>query len=297
MDRDVGNALREAFLEEIRAWQRAVVTAQAEFLTGRQRTGGSVAAEYAPRPPGWSLGACLPPSREARERAERLLQSHPSPIPGAVRRLHQSERQCDRRFLRLLWEDRPMLVAAVALYSRLSDFDLHPDLYRRLMVEPAFRSATETTPLTDDFVQMTRRYSTRRERLGDLNRYLQQLESLGWSGWRVPEGETEPIAPKGGGEPMPCWSYATHPAKLDGQPPDDLAAWWTVEASGEERKGRTLYSHAVEAILEALDLRNKRNDVENREKLAEHLPEVFAELRDPAPGGPLKLTIGNIQSR
>lgn len=299
MVEEEGEALRQQFLREIRRWKDAVVDAEAKLLqdAGRHRSG--IASEYARFPAGWSVGIPVPPGQRLRERARELL-SPPkhSPVPAALRQLRDRGSECDRRFLRLLWEDRPMLVAAVALYTRLADFKFHPDNYRQFLVDPAFEAATKSLPLTKDWARMALRYSRRRERMERMERYLDQLESLGWGGWRVREGEVEPTGRRGGGEPMPCWMLSRDPVELDGEPPDDLSSWWTVIPPPEgRRKGKGIFPITVAAILDALGLRDEPNTREHREQAAAYLPDVFGEeRRDPAPDKPLARAVHNIQT-
>jgi len=297
--RERARGLKRAYLALIRTAKRHVLDAQAELLAADRR----VDPQYRDLPPGWSLGASLPPGEDARERAKRILVGPPphGPVGPSVRRL-RDRTEHDRRFLEALWEGRPKLVAAVALYSELCQNDFHPDNYRQLMVEPAFRAATETIPFTADSLRMGRRYSSRRRRFERLDGMLVQLERLGWA-WRVPEGQVEPKRPKGGGEPMPHWWLEEfEPAEVDGDLPDNWLGWWSFDAPrdwcGGTRTGRTLWTCALAALLDALELPDPgRNTRANRELLAAHVPHVWRDRRDTGSRAHLARTVERIQQR
>lgn len=301
MEEEGDKHLRELGQRSIQSAQLAVLDAQAEALDDRR----GVALQYRDYPAGWSLGVHLPPSRELREQAHRLLTGRRSPLRRALRRLHQSESEHDRRFLELLWEDRPELVAAVAVYSELKGAKLHPDRYRRRVVGRRFFAAVATLAanreegrIVQGVEEALRDYPEARRESERLDTLLLQLELLGWGRWRVPEGELEPSAGPGhgGGEPMPSWTLSVAPDEVDGSQPADLGTWWRVEATeAPPNEGRSLWTHTVAATIEALGLSGVRNDRDLREPVARHLPDVFSARRDPSPGGPIKHAVDNLR--
>lgn len=307
MEDQGGSLLREWVRQANRAAFRAVLDAQAQYLEEPRQAAATVSQEFKGHPPGWSLyplywpqGCYLPPSRAARQRAYRQLTSPPpSPVRGALRSLHQSESDHDVRFLKLLWEDRPQLVAAVALYSRLQHEGLHPDVYHHEVRERRMQLAVGHLEswlaegrVVEGLKEVVRTIGDTQRKAERLDAHLHQLELLGWGRWRVPEGELEPqpTPGRGGGDPMPRWTLSVDPADVDGSTPDDLPdlGFWHVNAEpAGPNQGRSLWTHTVAAIDAALDPSNS-NDLTYRRSIAKHVPEVFAHRRDPSAGGPLK---------
>lgn len=222
----------------------------------------------------------------------------PGPVQGALRRMQQEpDGSRDRRFLELLWDERPQLVAAVALWRETKD--LHPELYRRSILEPKreaarelHRAALREGHLPDpeaEALRVMREIVPSRERMEYHGRRLLQLLRLGWGRW-WPKDETDELPrTAGGGEPMPQWTLDVEPSEVDGAIPEtDASGWWYIEEPDAPRDpldplggrpGFTLRNEAVRAVWVALGCKNP-NDRRARKAIAQYVPSAWPELHD-----------------
>ena len=126
-----------------------------------------------------------------------LGRGSPSPARGALRRLRGNlesfltDPSRDQRFMKLLWEPRPRLVCAVALWGELKG--LHPELCRRLVLEPRyeagrklFEAASHEGRWPDAEVLvalLVKEIGPARELMERHGRMLLQILCLGWGYW------------------------------------------------------------------------------------------------------------------
>lgn len=218
----------------------------------------------------------------------------------------------NRRFLDLLWESRPRLVAAVALWREVRH--LHPAIHNRKVIEPrenAARIELKATilracrgayleksgnstvvcaprPDWSEVVNASLDTSSARKNADRHVRMIFQLGLLGWGHWNVEEGGEALRRTAGGGPPQPQWGLDCEPEELDRDPPGEVLeapmGWWLVEADEAQLQPpphgrRTLRTEVVGTIWRHLDCPDPGLEA-NRRDVADHVPDLWPELHD-----------------